>query len=60
MRVTVHVSTPDEIPAARAAAEAVMQDGDELDIIVAQRMPVAAERQAARPAGGVPANMGGA
>ena len=60
MRVTVHVASPDEIPAARDAAEAVMREGDELDIIVAQPVAVAAERQAARPAGGVPANMGGA
>ncbi len=60
MRVTVHVQSADDIPAARDAAEANMHDGDELDIIVAMPVAIAAERQAARPAGGMPANMGGA
>lgn len=53
MRITVYVSTVEEVPAARAAAEEAMIEGDELEIIVA--MPVArpAERQDARPAAGI-------
>lgn len=60
MRVVVHVRSPDEIADARAAAEATMQEGDELEIIVAQPVARAAERQEARPADGTPANMGSA
>ena len=54
MKVVVHVKSADEIAAARTAAEASMQDGDELEIIVAQRVALPAERQPARPAGGAP------
>lgn len=60
MRVTVHVSSVEEVASAREKAEASMQDGDELEIIVGQPVARPAERQEARPAGGVKANMGGA
>lgn len=60
MRVTVHVPSVDDVAAARDKAEATMREGDELEIIVGQPIARPAERQEARPAGGTPANMGGA
>lgn len=57
MKITVHVKAVEEIEAARAAVEAQMQDGDDGEIIVAQPVNAAVERQERRPAGGVPAGM---
>ena len=55
MKVVVHVASVDDIPAARAAAEADLLEGDELEIVVA--LPVApqprpAETQPVKPATG--------
>ena len=52
MKITVHVRTIAEAAAARTEAEETHQDGDELEIIVAQAMPV--ETQPARQAVGIP------
>jgi hypothetical protein len=58
-KLTVHVATPADVAAARAAMVAVMVAGDEIEVIVAQPTAKAAERQEARPAGGTAANMKG-
>lgn len=57
MKITVYVASVDEIAAARASAEAQMQPGDELEIIVSLPSPVPAARQERKPAGGTPAGM---
>jgi len=44
MKFTVYVTSIEAIPQARTDTEAVMQDGDELEIVVTQPAPVPAER----------------
>lgn len=60
MKITVYVASVDEVAPARTAAEAQMQAGDELEIIVSPPAPLPAERNERRPAGGTPASMKGA
>lgn len=57
MKITMHVATVEEIPAAREAAEAVAQPEDEIEIIVGLSTPVA--RQEPRPAAGIPGGQKG-
>ena len=59
MKITAHVQSIDDVAETRTAAEAAMQPGDELEIIVAGLSPAPAERQEARPAAGIPGGMGG-
>jgi hypothetical protein len=51
LRLEVHVPSIDQIPDARTAAEAVMQSGDELEIIVDTPTPTPASIQERKPAG---------
>lgn len=60
MKFTVHVASVDEVADARAAIEATMQSGDELEIIVNQPVARPVERNERRPAGGTAAGMKGA
>ena len=60
MKITVNVTNVDDVADARTAAEAQMQPGDELEIIVSPPAPRPVERTERRPAGGTPASMKGA
>jgi transcription elongation factor len=55
VKVTIHVSTIGEVSAARTAAEATLQPGDELEVIVGQVSARTAEVQPSRQAVGHPA-----
>lgn len=60
MKVVVHVASVDEVAAARQQAEPLLQEGDELEVIVAApvpRAPAPAERQPERQAQGAPARI---
>lgn len=53
MRIVVNVASVEEVPAAREAAEATMQEGDELEIVVGSNAPARpAETQPMRQAVG--------
>lgn len=52
VKVVVQVTSADQIPEARAAAEATMLVGDELEITIVAPTPLPAERQAPRRAVG--------
>jgi hypothetical protein len=55
VKVTIHVATIEEVPAAREAAEASLAEGDELEIVVGQSTAKPAESQPQRQAVGHPA-----
>ncbi|MGL5734208.1 MAG: hypothetical protein ACRCYS_05005 [Beijerinckiaceae bacterium] len=59
MKIIVHVKSIADLADARADALAVAGPADEIEVIVAQPVSTPAERQEARPAGGIAANQKG-
>jgi hypothetical protein len=59
VKFTVHVASIEEVPAAREAAEPLLQEGDELEIVVDSiiSVPRPAESQPERQAVGHPAQV---
>lgn len=59
MKLTVHVRDIEDLAEAMTKARGAAGPADEIEIIVAQPVATPAERQEARPAGGVAANQRG-